>query len=86
MSPAKGQTKPVGHRARLRLYFNVNPGWHALPDVAAALCSEYLPVANEAARMARRGELDRHYTPVEGQKRPDVRYAVPGTPPPTTED
>lgn len=75
--PAAKQIDPTSRRSRLRLYFATNPGYHRAKDVAAALGQPTQYIANECARMAREGALERVRTSVEGRKLPITTFGVP---------
>lgn len=75
--PAPKQIDPTSRRSRLRLFFATNPGHHRAKDVAKALGDKGQYVANECARMARTGDLDRVQTPVEGRGQPITTYGAP---------
>lgn len=75
--PAPKQIDPTSRRSRLRLYFATNAGHHRAKDVAKALGDKTQYVANECARMARSGDLDRRQTEVEGRAQPITTYGAP---------
>lgn len=78
--PAPKQIDPTSRRSRLRLFLATNPGHHRAKDVASALGDKPQYVANELARMARSGDIDRRTTPAEGRTHPITTYGQQTTP------